>query len=255
MMIKLKSEAEIDAMRYPNRVVGEVLEYIKDYIKDGITTYDLDRIIEEFFERKHVVPAFKGYQGYPAASCISPNEVVVHGIPSKKIVLKNGDIVSIDVGTIYNGWYGDGARTYAVGQVDEKKQKLIDVTRGSFFAGIGQFISGKKLGDISYAIQTFVESNGFSVIRDYVGHGIGQSLHEDPQVPNFGKPSRGISLMEGLVLAIEPMVSMGDWKVRLLEDGWGVVTIDGSPSAHYENTVVLHKGEVEILTIPEGINV
>lgn len=253
-MVKLKSEAEIDAMRYPNKVVGEVLEYIKDYVKDGVTTYDLDKIIEEFFGKKHVIPAFKGYEGYPAASCISPNEVVVHGIPSKKVILKNGDIVSIDVGAIHDGWYGDGARTYGVGQIDEKKQKLLEVTQRSFFAGIKEFRMGKRLGDISYAIQVFVESNGFSVIRDYVGHGIGRSLHEDPQVPNFGKPSRGIPLMEGLVLAIEPMVSMGDWKVRILEDGWGVVTNDNSPSAHYENTVVLHKGEVEILTIPEGID-
>ncbi len=254
-MVKLKSEAEIEAMRYPNRVVGEVLEYIKDYVKDGVTTYDLDRIIEEYFAKKGVIPAFKGYQGYPAASCISPNEVVVHGIPSKKVILKNGDIVSIDVGTIYDGWYGDGARTYAVGEIDANKRKLIEATRGAFFAGISQFKVGNRLGDISNAIQTFVESNGFSVVRDYVGHGIGRELHEDPQVPNFGKPGRGIPLMEGLVLAIEPMVNMGDWKVRLLDDNWGVVTLDGSPSAHYENTVVLHKKEVEILTIPEGMNV
>lgn len=253
-MVKLKSEAEIDAMRYPNKIVGEALEYVKDYVKDGVTTYDLDRIIDEYFAKKNVVPAFKGYEGYPSAACVSPNEVVVHGIPSKKIFLKDGDIVSIDIGTIYDGWYGDGARTYAVGEIDEKKRNLIDVTRGSFFAGISQLKVGKRLGDVSHAIQAFVESNGFSVVRDYVGHGIGRALHEDPQVPNFGKAGRGIPLMEGLVIAIEPMVNMGRWEVDLLDDNWGVVTSDGSPSAHYENTVAIHQGKVEILTIPEGLD-
>ncbi len=254
-MIKLKTESEIDSMRYPNRIVGEVLDYIKEYVVEGITTYDLDRMIEEYFIKKNVIPAFKGYQGYPAASCISLNEVIVHGIPSKHIILRSGDIVSIDVGTIHDGWYGDGARTYIVGDTDERRKKLVEVTQGSFFEGIKNFKKGNKLGDISNAVQSFAEANGFSVIRDYVGHGIGRALHEDPQVPNFGKPSRGIPLMEGLVLAIEPMVSMGDWRVNILDDGWGVVTVDKSPSAHYENTVVLHNGEVEILTISEEIDV
>jgi methionyl aminopeptidase len=206
MMIKLKSESDIEAMRYPNRIVGEVLNYIKPYVVEGISTYDLDRMIEEYFSKKGVLPAFKGYEGYPAASCISPNEIVVHGIPSKKIILKKGDLVSIDVGTIHDGWYGDGARTYIVGDTDEQRKKLVEVTQQSFFEGIKKFKAGNKLGDISNAVQTFVESNGFSVIRDYVGHGIGRALHEDPQIPNFGKPSRGITLMEGMVFAIEPMV-------------------------------------------------
>ncbi len=254
-MIKLKSEHEIDEMRYPNAVVGEVLAYIKEYVVDGVTTYDLNKLIEEYFKRRNVLPAFKGYAGFPAAACISLNEMVVHGIPSKKAVIKNGDLVSIDVGTIHNGWYGDGARTYTVGNVDEKLVELVETTKGSFFEGLKNLKAGNRLGDVSHAIQSFAESHGFSIIRDYVGHGIGRNLHEDPQVPNFGKPSTGIPLMNGLVIAIEPMVSMGTWKVRVLDDGWGVVTLDNSPSSHYENTVVLHNNEVEILTIPEGLDV
>lgn len=254
-MIRLKSEADIDAMRYPNAIVGEVLAYIRDYVAEGASTYDIDRLIEEYFKKRNVVPAFKGYEGFPAASCISLNEVVVHGIPSKKVVLKNGDLVSIDVGTIHNGWYGDGARTFAVGNVDEKRLELVEATKNSFFEGIKQLQVGKRLGDVSNAIQRAVESRGFSVIRDYVGHGIGKKLHEEPQVPNFGAQSSGVTLMDGLVLAIEPMVSIGDWKVNLLDDDWGVVTADRSPSAHYENTVVLHNGEVEILTMPGSLNV
>ncbi len=254
-MIRLKSEHEIDEMRYPNAIVGEVLAYIKEYVVDGVTTYDLDRLIEEYFKKRNVIPAFKGYAGFPAAACISLNEMVVHGIPSKKVVVKNGDLVSIDVGTIHNGWYGDGARTYIVGEVDEKRKELVEVTKASFFEGIKMLKVGNRLGDVSHAIQSLVESHGFSVIRDYVGHGIGRNLHEEPQVPNFGKAGTGIPLRNGLVIAIEPMVSMGTWKVKVLEDGWGVVTLDGSPSAHYENTVVLHNGKVEILTMPEGLDV
>ncbi len=254
-MIRLKSEREIDEMRYPNAVVGEVLSYIKEYVVEGVTTYDLNKLIEEFFKKRNVIPAFKGYAGFPAAACISLNEMVVHGIPSKKVVVKNGDLVSIDVGTIHNGWYGDGARTYIVGQVDEKRKELVEVTKGSFFEGIKMLKVGNRLGDVSHAIQTFVESHGFSVIRDYVGHGIGRNLHEEPQVPNFGKAGVGIPLRNGLVIAIEPMVSMGSWRVKVLDDGWGVVTLDGSPSAHYENTVALHNGKVEILTMPEGLDV
>ncbi len=254
-MLRLKSEHEIEEMRYPNAIVGEVLAYIKEYVVDGVTTYDLNRLIEEYFKKRNVIPAFKGYAGFPAAACISLNEMVVHGIPSKKVVVKDGDLVSIDVGTIHNGWYGDGARTYIVGEVDEKRQELVEVTKDSFFEGIKMLKVGNRLGDVSHAIQTTVEAHGFSVIRDYVGHGIGRNLHEEPQVPNFGKAGTGIPLRNGLVIAIEPMVSMGTWKVRVLDDGWGVVTLDNSPSAHYENTVVLHNGEVEILTMPEGLNV
>jgi methionyl aminopeptidase len=254
-MIRLKSEREIDEMRYPNAIVGEVLAYIKEYVVDGVTTYDLNKLIEEYFKKRNVIPAFKGYAGFPAAACISLNEMVVHGIPSKKVVVKKGDLVSIDVGTIHNGWYGDGARTYVVGEIDEKRKELVEVTKASFFEGIKMLKVGNRLGDVSHAIQTTVESHGFSVVRDYVGHGIGRNLHEEPQVPNFGKAGMGIPLRNGLVIAIEPMVSMGTWKVRVLDDGWGVVTLDGSPSAHYENTVVLHNGKVEILTMPEGLNV
>ena len=254
-MLRLKSEHEIEEMRYPNAIVGEVLAYIKEYVVDGVTTYDLNRLIEEYFKKRNVIPAFKGYAGFPAAACISLNEMVVHGIPSKKVVVKDGDLVSIDVGTIHNGWYGDGARTYMVGEVDEKRQELVEVTKDSFFEGIKMLKVGNRLGAVSHAIQTTVEAHGFSVIRDYVGHGIGRNLHEEPQVPNFGKAGTGIPLRNGLVIAIEPMVSMGTWKIRVLDDGWGVVTLDNSPSAHYENTVVLHNGEVEILTMPEGLNV
>ncbi len=254
-MIRLKSEADIDAMRYPNAVVGEVLAYIKDFVVEGATTYDIDKMIEEYFKKRNVIPAFKGYEGFPAASCVSLNETVVHGIPSKKKTLKNGDLVSIDVGTVHNGWYGDGARTFIVGDVDDRRRDLLEATKKSFSEGVKQLQVGKRLGDVSHAIQEIVESRGFSVIRDYVGHGIGKKLHEEPPVPNFGTQSSGVTLKNGLVLAIEPMVSMGDWRVNLLDDGWGVVTADGSPSAHYENTVVLHNGEVEILTMPGSLNV
>ncbi len=254
-MIKLKNKQDIEEMRYPNAVVGEVLAYIKEYVVDGVTTYDLDKLIEEYFKRRNVAPAFKGYAGFPATSCISLNEMVVHGIPSKKVIVKNGDLVSIDVGTIHNGWYGDGARTFVVGTVDARRKELVEVTKASFFEGIKQLKVGNRLGDVSHAIQSFVESHGFSVIRDYVGHGIGRSLHEEPQVPNFGRPSMGVPLMNGLVIAIEPMVSMNDWRVKVLSDGWGVVTLDHSPSAHYENTVALYENKVEILTMPEGLDV
>jgi len=247
-MIKLKTLDEVSKIAYACKVVAEALEYAKELMKPGVTAYDIDRLLEEFILDRKVKPAFKGYAGYPAATCISPNEVVVHGIPSKKVVLKDGDIVSIDLGAIHEGFYGDGACTYMLGAVDESKRKLVEVTREALDIGVKTVRAGVHLGDVSYAIQSHVEGNGFNVIRDYVGHGIGRSLHEDPQIPNYGVPGTGPILRAGMTLAIEPMVSAGDWRVEILNDGWTAVTLDRSPAAHFEHTILVTDEGVEILT-------
>lgn len=247
-MIYLKSATEIDSMRRSGRIVAETLAKIEEVIKPGITTKDLDRIAEEYIKGCGARPSFKGYHGFPATLCTSVNAQVVHGIPGD-VVLQEGDIVSVDCGAYLNGFHGDAARTFAVGSVTAEVQKLIDVTRESFFKGVEQCVIGKRIGDISYAVQSYVEANGFSVVRDYVGHGIGKEMHEEPPVPNYGKPGRGPKLAKGMVLAIEPMVNMGSYAVKELSDGWTVVTYDGKMSAHYENTVAILENGPEILTI------
>ncbi|QAA30844.1 type I methionyl aminopeptidase [Clostridium manihotivorum] len=247
-MIILKNDNEIDLMRKAGRLLGEVLLLLEENIRPGITTAELDKIAEEFITKHGAKPSFKGLYGFPSSLCISVNEVVVHGFPGK-YRLKEGDIISVDGGVFLNGYHSDAARTFAVGEISDQAKKLIDVTRESFFKGIEKAHVGNRLTDISYDIQQYVEANGFSVVRDYVGHGIGKDVHEDPEVPNFGRPGRGPKLTEGMVLAIEPMVNIGDYHVKTLSDDWTVVTVDGSLSAHYENTVAILPNGPEILTL------
>lgn len=247
-MIVIKSDNEIEYMKQAGKVVAITLEEIREVIKPGVTTGYIDNFAERFIREMGAIPAFKGLYGFPATLCISINNEVVHGIPGKR-VLQEGDIISIDCGAMINGFYGDAARTYPVGKISVNTQKLIDITRESFFKGMEYARAGNRLEDISHAIQSHVENNGFSVVRDYVGHGIGRAMHEDPQVPNYGRPGRGVRLVRGMCLAIEPMVNMGGFKVKTLSDDWTVVTLDGSLSAHYENTIVIQDDGPEILTV------
>ncbi|TYO93825.1 type I methionyl aminopeptidase [Desulfallas thermosapovorans] len=248
-MIICKSERELSYMRKAGQVVAGALEELARVIKPGVTTAELDRIAEEYILSMGATPAFKGLYGFPATICASVNEQVVHGIPGLR-ELENGDIISIDIGAEINGYYGDHARTFAVGEISAQLQKLLDVTRESLAVGISMARCGNRLSDISHAVQTYVEKNGFSVVRDYVGHGIGSQMHEEPQVPNYGRPGRGPRLKAGMTLAIEPMVNMGTYHVQTLPDNWTVVTRDGQPSAHFEHTIVITDGEPVILTLP-----
>ncbi|MDY6826431.1 MAG: type I methionyl aminopeptidase [Bacillota bacterium] len=251
-MIKLKSTREIELMREAGKIVGEVLQEMSRVIKPGITTGMLDKIAEKCIRSYGAEPAFLGYHNFPASICASVNNEVVHGIPGLRR-LREGDIISIDVGSSLKGYYGDGAATFGVGKISERAQKLIDVTRTSLQKGIAQVQEGRRLSDISHAVQTYVEENHCSVVCNYVGHGIGQELHEEPQVPNFGPPGRGPLLQKGIVIAIEPMVNAGTWEVKVLKDQWTVVTADGSLSAHFEHTVALGENGPEILT-SSGMN-
>jgi len=246
-MITLKTEKELDYMRDAGRVVAGALEELAGAVKPGVTTAELDRLAESFILARGARPAFKGLYGFPATICASANEQVVHGIPSLR-VLENGDIISIDIGAEINGYFGDGAATFPVGRVDEETQRLLKVTEESLYLGIAQAVEGNRLSDISHAIQDHVEKNGFSVVRDYVGHGIGKNMHEEPQVPNFGRPGRGPRLNSGMTLAIEPMVNAGAYEVRTLPDNWTVVTKDMKKSAHFEHTIAITDGKPEILT-------
>jgi len=247
-MISIKSPREIELMRTAGRIVAETHELLRKAIRPGITTLELDAIAEEFIRKRGAIPAFKDYNGFPASICSSINEQVVHGIPGPT-VLKDGDIIGIDIGAVYDGYYGDAARTYGIGSIDKETERLLKVTEESFFKGIEYALPGNRLSDISHSIQKHVESNGFSVVRDFVGHGIGRNMHEDPQIPNYGLPHKGPRLAAGMALAIEPMVNQGKYAVKVREDGWTVVTADGKPSAHYENTIVITNGKPEILTL------
>lgn len=247
-MIILKSRREIDIMREANQIVAETHALLSENIKPGISTAELDRIADEFIRSKGAVPSFKGYQGFPASVCISINEEVVHGIPADHRHLEDGDIVSIDIGTFYEGFNGDAARTHAVGSISDNASKLLKVTEESLLKGIEKAVIGNRLFDISHAVQEFVEENGFSVVRDYVGHGIGRDMHEDPQIPNFGPGGKGPKLKNGMTLAIEPMVNIGGYEVETMEDDWTVVTKDRSLSAHFEHTIAITKDGVEILS-------
>ena len=251
-MPELKTDREIEIMREAGRIVAEVLDLMEQKIKPGITTAELDRIAEEFIRSRGAEPAFKGYRvggnTFPASICASIDDVVVHGIPSERKLLE-GEIISIDVGTFKDGYYGDGARTFAVGEISDEKKKLMQVTVEALKAGIEKAKAGNHLGDISAAVQTIVEQNGFSVVRDMVGHGIGRRMHEDPQVHNFGTPGTGLVLKQGLVLAIEPMVNAGGYKINFKPDGWTTVTADGSVSAHFEHTVAVTDNGPDILTL------
>jgi methionyl aminopeptidase len=246
-MILLKSLQEIAKMEVANRIVAEVLEGVKEKIRPGVETQELDELAEEMCRQKKVKPAFKGYRGYPRSLCISVNEEVVHGIPGSRR-LKAGDLVSLDFGVKYDGYFGDAAITVPVGDIDPKARALMEATEKSLYAGISQFKAGHHLSDISHAVQDMVEGAGFGIVRDFVGHGIGRSLHEDPQIPNFGPPGRGPVLQVGMTLAIEPMTSLGSWRVKILKDGWTAVTQDGSYAAHFEHSVALTENGVLILS-------
>ncbi len=247
-MIRLKNSAQIAAMKDAGRITGEALLVARDMVRPGVSTYEIDEAIRQYIEKCGATPAFLGYSGFPASACISINDEVIHGIPSKSRILKEGDIVKIDTGATYRGYVGDSARTIPVGKVSEEARKLIEVTRDSFWRGVEALTVGNRLGDVGNAIDTLVRENGFSTVRRYVGHGIGSDMHEAPDVPNFGTPGRGIRLCAGMTLAIEPMVNVGSYEVREMPDGWTVKTADGSLSAHYENTVALTSDGVLILT-------
>ena len=249
-MITLKSSHEIELMRRAGKITAAARALAGEMVRPGVTTQEINDAVENFIRKEGAVPSFLHYNGFPASACISINDEVIHGIPSKKRVLQEGDIVSIDVGACVEGFHGDCCATFACGAIDPEAQRLIDVTRQSFFEGIRYAKEGHRVGDISSAIQTYVESNGFSIVREYVGHGVGAAMHEDPEVPNFGRGGRGPRLLRGMTLAIEPMVNAGGAAIRQLSDGWTVKTLDGKWSAHYENTVLITDGEPEILTAP-----
>ena len=248
-MIVIKSKREIDLMREPCKVTAQLLNDLEAYIEPGRTTMDISEFVEKRIESHGMTPTFKGYGGFPAAACVSVNEEVIHGIPSKARVLKEGDIVSIDVGATCKGYNSDAARTYPVGAISAEDQKLIDVTRQSFFEGIKYAMEGYRIGDIGHAVQQYAEGFGMGVIRDYTGHGTGTRLHEDPFIPNYGKAGKGARIERNMTLAIEPMIALGTYEVRVLGNEWTVVTIDGRKAAHYENTVLVTDGEPEILTL------
>lgn len=252
-MITIKSRSEIEKMRVAGKITGLALVEIAKHIRPGISTAELDKIAFDFIKRQGATPSFLHYNGYPASICASVNDAVVHGIPSKEIILKDGDIISIDVGAYKNGYHGDAARTYPVGKISDEAARLIAVTKQSFFEGIKYASHGAKLGDVSAAIQEYVENNGYSVVRDLVGHGIGKNMHEDPSVPNFGHKGKGVKLAAGMTLAIEPMVNAGEYDVAVLDDDWTVVTEDGTLSAHYENTVLITRDKPEILTLYDEV--
>lgn len=248
-MITIKSASQIEKMRVACKITRDALSLIEEHVKPGVSTAQLDKLAHEFILSRGAKPNFLHYNGFPASICASVNDRVVHGIPSKSTILKEGDIISIDMGAEKDGYNGDAARTFAVGKVSDEAQRLMDVTKQSFFEGIKHLRHGAKLGDLSAAIQEYAEGHGYSVVRDLVGHGIGQKLHEDPSVPNFGRAGRGVKLAAGMTLAIEPMINAGGWEVEVLDDDWTVVTADGSLSAHYENTVLITKDGYEILTL------
>ena len=247
-MIILKSKKEIEFIREAGKIVAYAHELLREAIKPGISTFELDEIAYRAIVKHNASPSFKGYGGFPASICASKNDVVVHGIPRKDDILMEGDIISIDIGAEYKGYHGDAAKTHPVGKITEDDARLIRETRESFYKGIEQALVGKRLSDISHAIQSHVEEFGFSVVREFVGHGVGRSLHEDPQIPNYGPPDRGPRLESGMVLAIEPMINQGTYKVQVLEDGWTVKTIDGKKSSHYEHTIAITDNGHDILT-------
>lgn len=247
-MIAVKSDRELEVMRKACQITAAARKLAGDMIRPGITTREIDKAVHHFILSQGAKPSFLGLYDYPASVCISVNEEIIHGIPSRR-KLQEGDIVSIDVGAYYHGFHGDCAATYPCGKVSEEAQRLIDVTRQSFFEGIRFARQGSRVSDISHAVQTYAESFGYGVVRDYVGHGVGEKMHEEPEVPNYGAPGRGPRLIRGMTIAVEPMITQGTYEVRVLNDGWTVVTRDGKLSAHYENTVLITDGEPEILTV------
>jgi methionyl aminopeptidase len=249
-MITIKSDEEIKIMREAGRITGQVLKMLADAAKPGVTEKELDKIVRREYAKRGVTPTFLGYHGYPATVCVSVNEKLVHGIPSDR-ALQPGDIVSIDLGATYKGFVGDTAVTVGVGEITEEAQRLIDVTRESLWRGILAARAGVRLGVVSNAIGEYIESQGFGVVREYVGHGVGREMHEEPQVPNYGPPDRGPILRKGMVLALEPMVTVGDWRTKKHSDGWTVSTADGSLCAHFEHTIAITDDEARVLTLPD----
>lgn len=247
-MITIKSEREILLMKEAGRIVALAHQEVEKHVRPGISTYELDQIVEKVIRENNAVPSFKGYGGFPGSACTSINERVVHGIPSRRVKLKSGDLISIDIGAYYKGYHGDSAWTYAVGDVSNEIKQLMDVTKNSLFEGLKYAKAGNRLSDISHAVQKYAESFGYSVVRDFVGHGLGKQLHEDPQIPNYGLPGKGPILKAGMTLAIEPMINMGRKEVKVLRDNWTAVTIDRKPSAHYEHSILITEDGYVILT-------
>ena len=247
-MISLKTPEQLRLLREAGRITAETLLYVGEIIREGMTTLELDRQIRQFIERHGATPSFLGYNGFPGSACISLNDEVIHGIPSKKRIIREGDLVKVDVGACWRGYHGDSARTYPIGKVSEEAQRLLEHTRESFFCAMKVALAGNRVGDIGSAVDTHIRAAGFSVVREFVGHGIGAALHEEPDVPNYGTPGRGARLYPGMVIAVEPMVNAGAPEVRVLSDGWTVVTKDGSLSAHYENTIAITDNGPMILT-------
>ncbi len=250
--IVIKSPREIELMRQAGKITAAARSLAREMVTPGITTAQIDREVRHFIEKSGAVPTFLGYGGFPASVCLSINDEVIHGIPGHRVI-HEGDIVSVDVGATYKGFVGDCAGTYVAGQASDEAKRLIQVTRQSFFEGMKFARAGCRVGDISHAIQEYVERNGFSVVREYVGHGVGAVMHEAPEVPNFGEPGRGPRLLRGMTIAVEPMVNAGTWEVRVMKDGWTVKTLDGKLSAHYENSIAITDGEPEILTFGEDL--
>ncbi len=250
-MILIKNISEIELIRESSRIVAETLQLVKSYVKPGITTFELDQIAEDYIRSNNGIPAFKGY-GYgtpfPATICASIDEEVVHGIPSDR-VLKEGEIISVDIGVLKNNYYGDAALTIAVGEISEEKRQLMKVTEESLYKGIEAAVAGNRIGDISYAVQNYVEKYGYGVVRDLTGHGVGRKLHEDPQIPNYGRKKSGPEIKNGMTIAIEPMINMGTYKVTVADDEWTITTLDNLPSAHFEHTIAIINGKPEILSV------
>ena len=251
-MIPIKNEREISVMRRACKITAAARALAGEMVRPGVTTKEIDKAVHDFIVSQGATPSFLNYSGYPASACISVNNTVIHGIPDGR-VLKEGDIVSVDVGAKWGGFHGDCAATFACGEISSEAKKLIEVTRQSFFEGVKYARQGYRISDIGHAVQTYVEANGFSVVRAFIGHGVGEHLHEEPEVPNYGKPGRGPRLIRGMTIAVEPMVNAGTFDVKVLKDGWTTVTADGKLSAHYENTVLITDGEPEILTVTEGL--
>jgi len=249
-MISIKTEHELEVMRHAGKITAEARALAGRMVRPGVTTKEIDKAVHDFIVSQGAKPSFLHFAGYPASACISVNDVVIHGIPDGR-VLREGDIVSVDVGAYWGGFHGDCAATFACGQISQQAQKLIDVTKQSFFEGLKMARQGNRISDISHAVQMYVEANGFSVVRSFVGHGIGEQMHEEPEVPNYGAPGRGPRLVRGMTIAVEPMVNQGTYDVRVLKDQWTTVTVDGKLSAHYENTLLITGGEPEILTVCE----
>lgn len=249
-MVIIKTAREISLMKDACRISANALRLAGEYVKPGVTTREIDEKVREYIEKQGATPSFLGYGGFPASACISVNDVVIHGIPSKEQVLQEGDIVSVDVGAFYNGYHGDNAYTYACGKVSENAEKLMDATRIGLEKGIEAALAGNRVGDIGSAVQKYVEDRGYSVVRDFVGHGVGAKLHEDPSIPNYGTAGRGVRLLPGMTIAIEPMICEGGYEVDVLDDDWTTVTRDGKLAAHYENTIAITPDGPVIMTVP-----